>query len=98
MSVLTPTAQRFSYCNFVGTFEILKCKSSKFIFFKNVLTILGTLNFHTNLRMGLSFCKVASMTVTGIVLNLQIILESIPHLTVSSLPSDLQIRGIFPFI
>ena len=53
MSVLAPTPQRFSDCNFVGTFEILKCESSKFIFFKNALTILGPLNFHTNLRMGL---------------------------------------------
>ena len=53
MSLLAPAPQRFSYCNFVGIFEILKSESSKLIFFKIILTLLGPLNFHMNLRMGL---------------------------------------------
>lgn len=49
MSILAPITQRFNCCNFVGTFEILKCESS--IYFQECFTYFGTLNFNANLRM-----------------------------------------------
>lgn len=89
MSIMMLIPHFVYYCNFVVSFEVKKCDSSKFVLlFWACLRHLGRLYFHMNFRIILSiFYKEVRLDSTRLhTLNLYIALEIMATLSIPSVP------------